>query len=393
MTELRSKSCWHRAPRPPRPDPALQAGRVPAAALPAGRVLPALLAASRVLPALLAAGRVLPAALSAAVAFAAHALLLAAVAFTAHALLARPCFAAGYPTKPVHLIVPFTPGGSTDILARAVADSLSAAWSQPVVIDNKPGAGGTIGAVAAAKSAPDGYTLFMGHIGTLAVNPSLYSQLPYDPVKDFAPITLVATVPNVLVVRPALPVHSVADLVALARARPGTLHYSSGGNGSAAHLATEYFKLVTRTDIVHVPYKGTAPAVTDLIGGQVDLTMTGLPPVLPHVKSGRLRAIAVASAGRLSLVPELPTIAESGFPGFEATQWYGVLAPAGTPAAVIDKIHADLAAALGTPEVKRRLESEGAEPVGAGPPRFAAFIAAEIERWGKVIREARIKVE
>jgi len=270
---------------------------------------------------------------------------------------------------------------------------MAADWPQPVVIDNKPGAGGSIGAVAAARAAADGYTLFMGHIGTLAVNPSLYAKLPYDPVKDFAPVTLVATVPNVLVVRTGLPVHSVAELIALARSQPGRLHYSSGGNGSAAHLAVEYFKLATGTDIVHVPYKGTGPSITDLIGGQVDLTMTGLPPVLAQIRAGRLRGIAVASPARLALVPDLPTVAESGVPGFEATQWYGVLAPAGTRPAIVDRLHAEIAALLNRPEVRRRLESEGAEPVGAGPARFAAFIRSEIDRWGKVIREAHVTVE
>jgi tripartite-type tricarboxylate transporter receptor subunit TctC len=298
-----------------------------------------------------------------------------------------------YPARPIHLIVPFTPGGSTDILGRAIGQALAQAWGQPVIIDNKPGAGGAIGADAAAKAAPDGYTLFMGHIGTLAVNPTLYPKLPYDAIKDFAPVALVAMVPNVLVVNPGVPARTVAELIALAKAKPGVLTCSSGGAGSAAHLALEYFKLATGTDIVHVPYKGTAPAVTDLLGGQISMTMTGLPPLIQHIRAGQLRALGVASATRLPQIPDVPTIAESGVAGFEATQWYGVVAPARTPAAIVEQLATQIRRSLAQPELKKRLEAEGAQPADMGPVEFGQLIRAEIERWGKVVRAARIQAD
>ncbi|HYQ99215.1 MAG TPA: tripartite tricarboxylate transporter substrate binding protein, partial [Casimicrobiaceae bacterium] len=293
----------------------------------------------------------------------------------------------------VRLVVPFTPGGSTDILARAVGQKLSESWGQPVVVDNRPGAGGIIGMETVAKSAPDGYTLVMGHIGTLAANPALYKTLPYDPVKDFAPVTLIARVPNVLVVGPAVPSRSVAELIALAKAKPGKLDYGSGGNGSAAHLATEYFKLKAGVDLQHIPYKGTAPALQDLLGGQIALMITGLPPVLPHVKAGKLRILGVASAQRLRQFPEIPTIAESGVPGFEATQWYGILAPAATPKEIVAKLNREFVKALRDPAVGEKLAGEGADPVGDTPGEFAAFIASEIDLWGKVIRATGAKAE
>ncbi len=311
------------------------------------------------------------------------------VALSGSAAQAQPRF----PQRAVHLIVPFPPGGSTDIVARAIAQAMSDGFGQPVIIDNRPGAGGSIGVEAAVRAPADGYTLVMGHIGTLAVNPALYAHLPYDPLRDLAPIDLIALVPNILVVHPSLPASTVQELVALLRARPGAYSYASGGAGSAAHLAVEYFKLVTGTDIVHVPYKGTGPAMTDLLGGQVALTMTGLPPLAPQIRAGRVRALAVAGNQRLAQMPNLPTVAESGYPGFAATQWYGLLAPAGTPAAVIDRLHAEVVRSLALPAVRMRLEAEGAEPVDSSPARFAAFIRAEIERWGKVVRDARIRAD
>lgn len=297
-----------------------------------------------------------------------------------------------YPTRPIRLIVPFTPGGSTDILGRAIGGALTEAWRQQVIIENRPGAGGAIGAEAAAKSSADGYTLFMGHIGTLAVNPTLYPKLPYDAVKDFAPVALVAMVPNVLVVNPTVPARTVAELVALAKSKPGILTCGSGGAGSAAHLAIEYFKLSTGTDIVHVPYKGTAPAITDLIGGQISMTMTGLPPVLQHIRAGKLRALGVASSARLPHIPDVPTIAEAGVPGFEATQWYGVVAPARTPAAIVDQLAAEIRRSLAQLDLKKHLEDEGAQPANMGPVEFGRLIRTEIERWGKVIRAANIQI-
>lgn len=314
-----------------------------------------------------------------------------AVAVVAHPALAAD--AAAFPSKPVRLIVPFTPGGSTDILARAIGQKLSETWRQPVVIENRPGAGGSIGMELAARAAADGTTIVMGHIGTLAANPALYKSLPYDSLRDFAPVTLLAMVPNVLVVGPAVASRSVAEFVALAKSRPGKLDYGSGGNGSAAHLAMEYFKLKAGVDLQHVPYKGTAPALADLLGGQIAAILTGLPPVLQHVKAGKLRILGVASKERLKILPDIPTIAESGVADFEATQWYGLLVPAATPKDVVAKIQRDTVAALRDPAVNERLASEGAEPVGNTPEQFGAFIKSESELWGKVIRATGMKAE
>lgn len=296
-----------------------------------------------------------------------------------------------YPNKPIRLIVPFTPGGSTDILARAIGQELTKAWGQSVVIDNVPGAGGSIGADKAAKAPADGYTLLMGHIGTLAVNPSLYPKLPYNPVKDFAPVAWVARVPNILVVNPALPVKNVKDLVSYAKSKPGQLSYGSGGNGSAANLATEYLKMQTGTAIVHIPYRGTVPAVTDLIGGQIQLVFTGAPAVLGFVKNGQLRALAVSSPKRLEAMPDLPTVAESGYKNFEADQWYGVVAPAGTPKDIVQKLNLQINAALNAPELKKRLITEGAVATPETPEAFGQLIATEIARWQPVISSGRVK--
>ena len=298
-----------------------------------------------------------------------------------------------YPVKPIRLVVPFTPGGSTDIVARIIGQKLDEAWNQQVIIDNRPGAGGTVGVDFVAKSAPDGYTLVMGHVGTFGFGPSLYSRLPYDSIRDFAPITLFANVPNMLVVNASLPVKSVKELIALAKARPGQLNYGSAGSGSASHLTVEYFKLLSKTDITHIPYKGTSPMVTDLIAGQISFTITGVPPLYPHVKSGRLRALGVASVRRLSLLPELPTIAEAGVPGYEATTWFGPLAPAKTPKEIITRLNAELLKILQRPEVRERLAADGAEPVGNTPEQFAAYIKTEIERWAKVIKASGVHVE
>jgi len=317
------------------------------------------------------------------------------LSFVAATLLALNLHAAAqeYPVKPVRLVVPFTPGGTTDILGRLVAQKLSESIGRQVIVDNRPGAGGTIGSDIVAKSPADGYTLIMGHIGTFGVNPTLYPKLPYDAVKDFQPITLFAMITNLLSVNPSLPAKSVKELVALARARPGQLNYGSGGNGSAAHLATEYFKLLSKTDIVHIPYKGTAPAITDLLAGNTSMILTGVPAQLPHIKSGRLRALGVASAKRQPLFPELPTIMEGGVKGYEATQWYGVLAPAGTPRPIVDRLNAALVKALQSADVKERLASEAGEPVGNSPEEFHAFIQKEIARWAPVIRASGAKPE
>ena len=300
---------------------------------------------------------------------------------------------AAYPAKPIRLVVPFTPGGSTDILARAIGVELTKAWGQPVIIDNVPGAGGSIGADKVAKSAADGYTLLMGHIGTLAVNPSLYPALPYNPVKDFAPVAWVARVPNVLVVHPAVNARTVKDLVALAKARPGQLNYGSGGNGSAANLATEYFKRQTGASLLHIPYKGTAPAVTDLVGGQIQVLFTGAPAVLPFIKSGQLKALAVSSPKRLDALPDLPTVAEGGYKDFEADQWYGLVAPAGTPREVIMKLNAQINQSLNSPELKTRLASEGAIATPTTPEAYGQLIVREIARWKPVIQSGRVRAD
>lgn len=297
------------------------------------------------------------------------------------------------PARPIRLVVPFAPGGSTDILARAIGPRLSAALGVPVVIENRPGAGGSLGAADVAKAEPDGSTLLMGHIGTLAVNPAIYPKLAYDPLKSFVPVAWVARVPNVLVVNTASPAKSLKDFIDRARAQPGRMTYSSGGNGSAAHITFEYLKLRGKFFMVHVPYRGTAPSVTDVLGGQVDATFTGAPAVLPHIRSGRLRALAVSSPKRLPSLPDVPTVAESGFAGFEADQWYGVVAPAGTPAAVVARLNAEINKALALPEVALQLATEGAIPTPAAPKDFGELIAREIPRWAEVVKAGNVRAD
>ncbi len=301
-----------------------------------------------------------------------------------------------YPDKPLRIIVPFTPGGSTDVLARAIGQELSLSFGQAVVIDNVPGAGGSLGAERAAKSRADGYTLLMGHIGTLAVNPWLYPKLGYDPVRSFAPVAWVARVPNVLVVHPSVPAKSLKELVALAKGRPGAMAYGSGGNGSAAHLAMEYLKLQTGTSFLHIPYRGTALSVTDLLAGQVQVLFTGAPALLQQIKAGKMRALAVSSPQRLAVLPDVPTVAESGIAGtkdFEADQWYGLVAPAGTPADIVALLNQQVNKALLSQEVRARLASEGAEPTPTTPQAYGQLIASELRRWQKVVKAASIKAD
>ncbi|MEJ8814890.1 tripartite tricarboxylate transporter substrate binding protein [Variovorax ureilyticus] len=303
---------------------------------------------------------------------------------------------AAYPTRPIHLIVPFTPGGSSDVLGRAIGTELGLAWKQPVVIENVPGAGGSLGAERVAKAPADGYTLLMGHIGTLAINPSLYPKLNYQPLQSFAPVAWVARVPNVLVVHASVPARSLGELIALAKAKPGQLAYGSGGNGSAAHITMEYLKLQTGASFLHIPYRGTAPAVQDLLAGQVQVLFTGAPALLPHIKAGKLRALAVSSPKRIALLPDVPTVAESGVPGtkgFEADQWYGIVAPAGTPADVVAALNRQINQSLNSAEVKSRLAAEGAEPTPASPEVFGKLIATELKRWEPVIRNAHVTVD
>jgi tripartite-type tricarboxylate transporter receptor subunit TctC len=297
-----------------------------------------------------------------------------------------------YPQKPIRLIIPFAPGGSNDIIGRLLATRLTETLGQQVIPDNRAGAGGSIGAEVAAKSPPDGYTLVIGHIGTLAVNPTLYRRLAYNPTTDFAPISTIAKVANIMVVHPSLPAKSVSELLALVRKQPGALAYGSGGTGGAGHLATEYFKLMAKVDMVHVPYKGTGPALVDLIAGQTQVVFAGVPGIVGHVKSGRLRPLGVSTARRLSVFPDLPTIAEAGVPNYEATQWYGVLAPAGTPAPIVDKLNREIANWVQTKQLQERLVADGSEPFTTRPDEFMAFIKSEIARWAPVIKSANIVV-
>ena len=275
---------------------------------------------------------------------------------------------------------------------REIGVKLQAALGQPVVVENKPGAGGSIGATEAARAAPDGHTLLMGHIGTLAINPSLYPKLPYDPRTSFTPVALMARVPNVLVVNPQVPAKDVRELIALAKARPGELRYASGGNGSAAHLAMEYFTLMAGVDILHVPYRGTAPAISDVLGGQVEMIMTGVPAVQPHVKSGRLRALGVSSRTPVAVMPGVPPIAAT-LPDFEAIQWYGIVAPAGTPAPIVERLNGEINKALASSELKARLEVDGAEAAPDDSSAFGALIASEIARWKPVVLRSNMRPE
>ncbi len=299
--------------------------------------------------------------------------------------------AATFPAKPVRFIAPFPPGGSTDLLARLVAIKLTEAWGQQVTVENRGGAGGTIGVELAARAAPDGYTIVMGHVGTFGFNPTLYPKLPYDAIRDFAPITVLATVPNGMAVHPSLPVKTARDFVALAKAKPGELLYASGGSGSASHLAGEYFKLLTKIDMVHVPYKGTGPAMISMISGQTTMTITGMVALMPHVKSNRLKLLGVATMKRLSIMPDIPTINESGVPGYDANQWYGVLTQVAVPREIIAKLHTDIVKVLARPDVKERLAADGAEPVANTPEQFAAHIKAEIARWAPVVKASGAK--
>jgi tripartite-type tricarboxylate transporter receptor subunit TctC len=301
--------------------------------------------------------------------------------------------ASDYPNRPIRLIVPFPPGGGTDIVARAIVTKLTEGWGQQIIIDNRGGAGGVIGADTVAKSTPDGYTLLFGTPGALVINPLLNSKLPYNAARDFAPVSLLALNPQLLAVHQSLPVANVKELIALAKAQPGRLNYASVGEGTPNHLAMELFKTMTATSIVHVPYKGAAPAVTDLVGGHVQVMFNPMPPLMPHVKSGRVRALAVGSTQRSSALPEIPTVAEAGVPGYEYVTWYSIVAPAKTPRAIIDKLNARLAAVLALPDVAQRLSVQGAEPRTSSPEELARFIQQDTKRLSAIIRSAGIKGE
>ncbi|HEX2829787.1 MAG TPA: tripartite tricarboxylate transporter substrate binding protein [Burkholderiales bacterium] len=298
-----------------------------------------------------------------------------------------------YPIKPVRLIVPSAPGSGPDTMARAVGQQLSAMLGQPVVVENRSGAGGSIGGEAAAKSPPDGYTLIMASAGSHAVNVGLYPKLPYDPVRDFAPISLVSQAPNILIVHPSLPVKSVKDLVALARSKPGALSFGSGGNGSTAHLSGELFRMLARVNMVHVPFKGAPQSVLAVMAGEVELAFPNLPPAIPQVRTGKLRGVAVTTSKRFGGLPAIPTIAESGVPGYEARAWFGLLAPAGTPRPIVTRLNAEVVKIVKSPDMRTRFLADGAEAIGSTPQEFTAVMKTDIAKWQSVIRASGAKAD
>ena len=314
-------------------------------------------------------------------------------AFALAALAISAAHAEVYPAKPIRMIVAYPPGGGTDIVGRTIAQKLGETLGQSVVVENRGGASGNIGTEIAARAAPDGYTVLMGNVAPNAINVSLFKNLPFDPVADFAPVSLVASTPNILVVHPSTPARTVKEVVALARSRPGTLNFASAGVGSSSHLAGELFRILAGADIVHVPYKGAGPAMVDVLSGQVQLYFATMPAAMPHVKSGKLVPIAVTSLKRSQALPDVPTIAESGVPGYEASTWYGLLAPAHSPDAAIARLHESVVTILGDAALRAKLADQGFEPVGDSPKEFAAYIRSEIAKWGKVIRDAGIRPE
>jgi tripartite-type tricarboxylate transporter receptor subunit TctC len=298
-----------------------------------------------------------------------------------------------YPSKAIRYVVPFPAGGPLDIVARALGQALNRSWGQPVIVDNRPGAGGNIGAELVARAPADGYTILMGAVSTHAINVTLYSKLPYDPVRDFAPVTLLTSVPNVLVVHPAVPAHNVRELIALAKSKPGQLNFASGSTGSAGHLAGELFKTMAGVDMTHIPYKGAAPAVVDLLAGHVSLMFDNLASALPNINANRVRALAVTTLRRSPFLPGVPTISESGLRGFDIGTWFGIFAPAGTPVEVVDKLNAEVTRILGTPAMKDRLASLGAEPQPTTPAQFGVYVKSEMTKYAVIIRKSGAKVD
>jgi tripartite-type tricarboxylate transporter receptor subunit TctC len=297
-----------------------------------------------------------------------------------------------YPSRPLKFILPFPPGGGTDILGRVIAERLSASLGQPVVTENRGGAGGNVGAEAAAHSAPDGYTIVLV-APSLAISPSLYSKLNYDPVKDLAPIGLVATVPNVMITNPAVEAKNLQEFIALARSRPGAMNYGSGGAGTSNHLAGELFNIVTGAKLVHVPYKGVNLAMQGVLAGEIQLVFIGIPAALPHIKAGKLRPLALVAPQRSPALPEVPTVAEAGLKDFEVTTWYGIMTPAGTPRPIVSRLNAELVKIMHTPEVKERLAGMATDPLTSTPEEFAAYLKQEIAKWGDVVRKANLKAD
>ncbi len=315
------------------------------------------------------------------------------LAFVIGGFAVTSAFAQSYPSRPIHLIVPYPPGGGNDYIARIIGQKLGERLGQPVIIENRAGSNGIIGLQALAKAAPDGYTIGVGAAGPMAVNPSLYEKLAYDPIKDFSPITNMVLFPLLLVAHPSLPAMSVRELIAQAKLKPGQIFYASPGNGNSGHLAGELFNSLAKVNIPHVPYKGQGPAVTDLLGGQVQLLYSSIPSVLPYVQQGRLKALAVGSAQRLTSLPNIPTIAESGVPGYDAYSWVGMIAPANTPNEIVMRLHREIVDILKLKDVEEKLNQQGAVPVGDTPEQFSAYITTEIRKWGAVVKSANIKVD
>jgi len=309
------------------------------------------------------------------------------------AAVSAPAAAQTYPAKPIHLIVPFTPGGGTDLFSRAIANQLTEKLKWTLVVDNKPGAGGNLGIDAAAKSPADGYTMVMGQTSNLAVNPTLYPKLPYDPLKDLVPVVLVASAPIIIVVNDKSPYRSLADVVAAAKAKPGRISLASPGNGTVAHLSAELLQRAAGMELIHIPYKGAAPALTDLMGGQVDLYASSVSSAIGQLKGGKVRALAVTSAKRSPALPEVPTVAESGYPGFDADTWYGLLMPAGTPQAIVQRVNAEVNKLLALPELRQRIGAEGGEALGGTEERFTALLKADLAKWGNAVRQSGAKVD
>jgi tripartite-type tricarboxylate transporter receptor subunit TctC len=319
---------------------------------------------------------------------------LALVAWAAFALVAsQSASAQSWPNKPIRIVVPFTAGGNTDIVARMIGERLSKTFGQPFLIENKPGAAGLVGATAVAKAPADGYTFLMGTVGTHAINAALYAKMPYDTVKDFTPVTLVASVPNILVVHPSLPVNSVKDLIGYLKANPDKANFASSGSGTSIHLSGELFKIRTGVAMTHIAYKGSPPALSDLMGGQVQLMFDNLPTSLPYVKAGKLKALAVTTSKRIPALPNLPTVAESGLPGFETGSWFGLLAPAGTPKEIITALDTEIRKMVQSPEMREKLIQQGAEPVGMGSDEFAAHIKSELAKWGEVVKASGARAD
>lgn len=317
----------------------------------------------------------------------------AMLAAAAAGLLSGAAFAQSYPAKPIRWIAPFPPGGGTDVISRALAQKLTEAWGQQVLVDNRPGSGGVIGLAAAAKTPPDGYTIVLGQLANVAIAPALHAKLPYDSIKDLQPVTLVLSAPLILVAHPSLPAKNVKELIALARAKPNDITFGSPGNGTTGHLAGEMIKGATGVKMTHVPYKGASPAITGLLGGEIAIYISTIPPAQPLLNTGRLKALGVTSARRAPMLANVPTIAESGLPGFEVTNWYGVMLPAGVPKDIVARLHAEIVRILQLPDVRQRFQGEGGEVAPNTPEQFAAFIRSEIAKWGKAVRDSGARVD